>query len=356
MAGFGGSIKLTGESEYKRALQQITQGLRDVSSQMNVVNSSYDKNDKSVSTLASKEEALNKVLEQQKGILAQATSSYNSFREKVEEQGRKHDELKQKYEGAKAKLEEIGKTLGTTSQEYKDQQEEVTKLALEVDKSTKNYDDNQIALSKLRTTMNNAQTTVNNTEQAINDLGNETEESGKQAEKSSQGFTVFKGVLANLTTQAINGAINGLKKLGQAFFNLGKQSIGNFAEYEQLVGGVETLFGDSADKLMEYSAVAYKTAGVSSNQYMQQVTSFSASLLQSLGGDTEKAVEYSNRALIDMSDNANKMGTDMGAIQNAYQGFAKQNYTMLDNLKLGRQYTIAQYKPCEIGETLLQIA
>lgn len=109
----------------------------------------------------------------------------------------------------------------------------------------------------------------------------------------------------------------------------------NYAEYEQLVGGVETLFKKSADEVQKYADMAYKTAGLSANDYMSTVTSFSASLLQSLGGDTEKAAKYADRAVIDMADNANKMGTSIEMIQNAYQGFAKQNYTMLDNLKLG---------------------
>lgn len=107
------------------------------------------------------------------------------------------------------------------------------------------------------------------------------------------------------------------------------------AALEQSIGGVETLFKDSADTIKQYAAEAYKTAGVSANSYMEQVTSFSASLLQSLDGDTAEAAEYANRALVDMSDNANKMGTDIESIQYAYQGFAKANYTMLDNLKLG---------------------
>jgi phage-related protein len=114
-----------------------------------------------------------------------------------------------------------------------------------------------------------------------------------------------------------------------------KSAVEQYADYEQLVGGVETLFKDSSDKVVEYANNAYKTAGLSANEYMDTVTSFSASLLQGLGGDTEKAAETANLAITDMSDNANKMGTDMASIQNAYQGFAKQNYTMLDNLKLG---------------------
>ncbi|CBW39136.1 TPA: PblA [Streptococcus pneumoniae] len=112
-------------------------------------------------------------------------------------------------------------------------------------------------------------------------------------------------------------------------------SINEGAALQQSLGGVETLFKDSADKVKGFANEAYKTTGLSANAYMENVTGFSASLLQSLGGDTDKAAETANMAMIDMSDNANKMGTSMESIQLAYQGFAKQNYTMLDNLKLG---------------------
>lgn len=115
---------------------------------------------------------------------------------------------------------------------------------------------------------------------------------------------------------------------GTAIVAIGKQSIEQYAEYEQLVGGVETLFKTSSGRVMEYAENAYKTAGLSANAYMETVTSFSASLLQSLGGDTAAAVEYADMAITDMSDNANKMGTSMEMIQNAYQGFSKQNYTI----------------------------
>ena len=115
---------------------------------------------------------------------------------------------------------------------------------------------------------------------------------------------------------------------------LTKKSLDGYAEYEQLVGGVETLFKQSADKVKEYANRAYETAGMSANEYMNTVTSFSASLLQGLGGDTEKAADIANKAVIDMADNANKMGTSMEMIQNAYQGFSRQNYVMLDNLNI----------------------
>lgn len=127
----------------------------------------------------------------------------------------------------------------------------------------------------------------------------------------------------------------GIAAAAAAAVALGKSSLEGYAEYEQLVGGVETLFKDSAGQVQEYAANAYKTAGMSANEYMETVTSFSASLLQSLDGDTGKAANYAQKAITDMSDNANKMGSSIESIQNAYQGFAKQNYTMLDNLKLG---------------------
>lgn len=145
----------------------------------------------------------------------------------------------------------------------------------------------------------------------------------------------FAGKLkSDLATAAKVGAA-ALTAAATGMAALTKASIDQYAEYEQLVGGVDTLFKIASDKVQEYAANAYKTAGMSANEYMDTVTSFSASLLQSLGGDTEKAAQKADQAITDMADNANKMGTGMEMIQNAYQGFAKQNYTMLDNLKLG---------------------
>ena len=151
---------------------------------------------------------------------------------------------------------------------------------------------------------------------------------------SSQVETLSGKLKSGLVTAAKVGAA-AVAAAGTAIIAIGKQAIEQYAEYEQLVGGVETLFKQSSDTVMKYAENAYKTAGLSANKYMSTVTSFSASLLQSLGGDTEAAAKYADMAITDMSDNANKMGTSMEMIQNAYQGFAKQNYTMLDNLKLG---------------------
>ena len=148
------------------------------------------------------------------------------------------------------------------------------------------------------------------------ELGGEADAAGK-----STGGRLGSALKGALATAGIGAAIS--------------KTIGDGAALEQSIGGIETLFKGGAGKLKDYASQAYKTAGVSANTYMKTVTSFSASLLQSLGGNTSKAADSANMAMVDMSDNANKMGSNIGDIQNAYQGFAKQNYTMLDNLKLG---------------------
>ena len=141
------------------------------------------------------------------------------------------------------------------------------------------------------------------------------------ADKLKDGFGKAIKAVGKAIVAATTAVAAGIAKLTQA-------SLASYGEYEQLVGGVETLFKQSADTVMGYAENAYKTAGLSANEYMNTVTSFSASLLQSLGGDTEAAAKYADMAITDMSDNANKMGTSMEMIQNAYQGFSKQNYTI----------------------------
>lgn len=153
--------------------------------------------------------------------------------------------------------------------------------------------------------------------------------------KGSSGISNALGKVGSVAKTVGKVTAVGLGVASTAVVALGKSAIGAYADYEQLVGGVETLFKDSADTVIKNASKAYRTAGMSANEYMETVTSFSASLLQSLGGDTVKASEMADMAITDMSDNANKMGTSIEMIQNAYQGFAKMNYTMLDNLKLG---------------------
>lgn len=163
-------------------------------------------------------------------------------------------------------------------------------------------------------------------------------EAGKAAgDKTGGGF--LKAAKSALTSAAVtkifDGFLSSAKSVIGGISSVVKSSVMGFADYEQLIGGVETLFKQSAGIVEEYANNAYKTAGLSANDYMETITSFSASLLQSLGGDTKEVARIGDMAVTDMADNANKMGSSMESIQNAYQGFAKQNYTMLDNLKLG---------------------
>lgn len=154
----------------------------------------------------------------------------------------------------------------------------------------------------------------------------------KDLEKKTNGVA---GKMKASTVALGNLMSSAIEKVGSSLLGLGKDALQGVADLEQNIGGVETLFKDSADTVIENSKKAYTTAGIDANKYMEQITSFSASLLQSLGGDTAEAAKVGDMAIQDMADNSNKFGTAIENIQNAYQGFAKQNYTMLDNLKLG---------------------
>lgn len=312
MSSFGGTVKLTGESEYQKALRGITDNLKVLTSEMKIVTSQYDRNDKSTSNLSQQNTVLNK---------------------KIEEQKQKVEILKNALRDAE---QETGKN-SSTSQKWR------------------------VELNNAQAELNKLQKSVSDNEKAMDDFGEETEESGKSVSRLGE------LIKANLISDAIKVGIKGLatavKGVATAFVDLGKQAIASYGEYEQLVGGVETLFGAGGKSIEEYAKSVGKTvdevkteydnlmksqqavldnasnawmsSGLSVNQYMETVTSFSASLLQSLEGDTVKSAEIANMAIIDMSDNANKMGTSMESIQNAYQAFAKGNWTLLDNLKLG---------------------
>jgi phage-related protein len=157
-----------------------------------------------------------------------------------------------------------------------------------------------------------------------------------EAKKQTSNFASTVGGIAKTAGKALGASIvAGATASAVAITKMAGSAINAYADFEQLKGGVETLFKDSANTIMQYAQNAYMTAGISANEYMEQATSFSASLLQSLAGDTEQASKITDMAIQDMADNMNKMGSSMESIQHAYQGFAKQNYTMLDNLKLG---------------------
>ena len=364
MAGFGGAVKLTGESAYRKALQQCTQNLKELSSEMKVVSSQYSSADKSEEALTAKTNVLNKTLAEQTNKLNTLKAQYASMEKELDAQTQKHDALVKTYNDAKAKLEEIGRTLGTTSKEYKEQESRVVDLANQVRKSSNAQDENARSMSKMRSEINLAQVDCNNTAQAVKSLGDETEESAKEAEKASNGgYTTFRNMLANLASSTITAVVSGLKQMSTAIVNVGKQALNSYAEAEQLEGGIKKLFGtggmsaeeyaesvgeipdkvrksylamkDAQEKVIENANNAYKTAGLSANEYMKTVTSFSASLISGLNGDTTKAVDLADMAIRDMADNANTYGQGIDQVMNAYQGLAKQNFTMIDNLRLG---------------------
>lgn len=207
------------------------------------------------------------------------------------------------------------------------QEQQVTEIQKALDYAKANYAENSNEVQRWQQALNNATADLNRTKSGIESINEEM--------KNTSIVSQFGGALKSGLAVAAKAAAAATAAAAGAVIALTKSAVENYGEYEQLVGGVETLFKDSAGTVEEYAKNAYQTAGLSANEYMETVTSFSASLLQSMGNDTAAAAKKADRAITDMSDNANKMGTDMQSIQNAYQGFAKQNYTMLDNLKLG---------------------
>lgn len=355
MAGsFGGSIKLTGESEYTKALKTITSNLSVMASEMKLVSAQYSSNDKSIEALTSRNNVLNKQIEEGKKKVDVYSSALEDFKTQQDKNGASIMELMVKLESEKKKLQELKSSTTATTDEIKAQEKVVASLSSELADSEAQYEKNKLSINKYQTQLNGAEAEVvkmtkelnsNNellekTEKGMNEASDSVDDF-KESEKDAGRETITLGDLikGNLISEGIiagiKGLANAMKSVASGLVNLGKEAIKNYADYEQLVGGVETLFKDSANVVEEYANNAYKTAGLSANEYMETVTSFSASLLQSLDGDTAKVAEVSNMAVTDMADNANKMGTNISMIQSAYQGFAKQNYTMLDNLKLG---------------------
>ena len=236
--------------------------------------------------------------------------------------------------------ERNAKTASVLSKQIDVQRERVKLLAEQTGKAAAKYGESDEKTQKWQQALNEAQAVLNKMQGDLRattaDLRNMDDEMDDGSRKALSFGDVLKANLASdVIVSGIKAMASAIKEAGAALVDLGKQSIQGFAEQEQLIGGVDTLFKESSAQVQQYANDAYKTAGLSANDYMETVTSFSASLLQSLGGDTAAAAQKADQAITDMSDNANKMGTDMQSIQNAYQGFAKANYTMLDNLKLG---------------------
>lgn len=227
MASFGGAVKLQGESSYRAALRNITQNLKEVSSELKLVSSQYDKNDTSIEALTAKQTALTHRLDEQKSKLSTLREQYEKMGSEYQQNKEKHEQLVASYNREKSELERIGRELGTTSPEYKQQAEAVEKLKEQVDKSTAANDQNERSMSRMRTQMNNAQADINKTANEIKDLesqmgksatssgklGESVEDAGEKARRAEGGFTVLKGAIANLAGNIVTSAINGVQSL-----------------------------------------------------------------------------------------------------------------------------------------------
>ena len=240
------------------------------------------------------------------------------------------DDWSKSADGCSAKLKQLKTVLSSQKSVLAAYEKQLEAVVAEEGESSKGADNLRIKIA-------NQQAAIASTEAELQSLAKTLAKTNDEAnETANGGFTVLKAAMANLVSQGISAAIDGMKQLGAAIVDLGKQSVAGFAEFEQLQGGVEKLFGpDTAKEVEKNATLAYKTAGLSANKYLETVTNFSASLISGLEGDTAEAAKVADIAIKDMSDNANTFGTDISSIMNAYQGFAKGNFTMLDNLKLG---------------------
>lgn len=351
---FGGAVKLSGENEYKRALSTITSQLKVLGAETKLVSAQYKNNDNAAKSMTAQNEALGNELKKQNEL----TGTYKkALRDLYEEQKKSvvaHEKLGEELEEQKKKLENLKSSGSATSEEIKKQEKTVKDLQSAYDKSGKQIDTNENKINSWTQKLIKSKADAQNLTNKIDDNKKSMEKAASVTETSTDNIDKFADsedkagkkaisfgdlIKANVISSAITSGLSKIadlaKSVAKGFGSIVSDGISGFADYEQNIGGVETLFKKSKDVVVGYANDAYKTAGLSANEYMETVTSFSASLLQSLDGDTAKAAKAANTAVTDMADNANKFGTDMQSIQNAYQGFAKQNYSMLDNLKLG---------------------
>ena len=381
-SSFGGTVKLTGESEYSRALKNITSELKTMGSQLKLATVDFENNGYKVSDLRTKNEALKSKLEEEQQIVKVCTNAIKDFTSQQSKNKDEIEKLSNALNNEKQKLETMKNSTTATSTEVSKQEKAVSNLEKQLISSQTAYDNNNRKINDYKVKMYDAETEcsklskeIKNNDDVLNKYGDSAKSSSKTIKEfaeeednaSNSTFKLGDLIKAKLIGEGIidgiKGLANAVKEVGEAFINLGKEAVKGYADFEQLEGGVKTLFGTEAGSVEEYAKSvgksvgevqdeynnllaaqqqvfddannAYKDAGMSANEYMETVTSFSASLISSLDGDTVAAAKASKQAITDMADNANKMGTDVSMIQSAYQGFAKQNYTMLDNLKLG---------------------
>lgn len=350
----GVKLGVEGEKAFQNSLKAVNAQIKALGAEMAAVTASFVQNADSQQALAAKNTVLGKSIEITK-------SKIGVLNKEIENQSEKLGALEEALANASAEFGEQSTEALKAQNAYNEQSKKVNDLVTQLNKA-------KAQLAGMTQAVEENNRAMEGSGAGMDELADGAERAGNSLEKAEKAGLSFGDVLkANLLSDAIAAGARRLAEameaVGRAALELGRQSLEGFSQFEQLSGGVKTLFGTEAGSLEEYARSvgksveeakgeyerllssqqtvfanadnAFKTAGLSANAYMETVTSFSASLLQGLGGDTEKAAQVADQAITDMADNANKMGTDMESIQNAYQGFAKQNYTMLDNLKLG---------------------
>lgn len=310
----GVRLGVDGEKAFRSSINAINANIKSMGSELKAVTAQFAKNADSEEALTAKNQVLAKSIAATKEKISVLDKQLERQAEKLRDLGQALDDVVKSH-GAESK-----EALAAQNA-YNNQAKAVAQL--------------QAQLNGAKAELAGMENAVKDNKDAIDGLGREVEDAGEAMDEAGRNAHNFGEKLKSGLAAAAKVTTAAAAAISAATAALVKSSIDDFSNYEQLVGGVETLFKSSAGQVQAYAQSAFKTAGLSANEYMDTVTSFSASLLQGLSGDTAEAAKLADLAITDMADNANKMGTEMESIQYAYQGFAKQNYTMLDNLKLG---------------------
>lgn len=385
-------------ARYKIDISDLKKNLAEANRQIKLTNATFKAEVAGMDKWSASAEGLAAKLKQLKGNLEAQKSILKTYEEQLKRQTDAQEKNTKVVETLKNKIAELKKAEGDNSAQIKAYQDELKRARQELQRNETAANDLSIKVLEQKAAIGNTEKAIRGFETAQKNLENSTEnltdtidnqsdqlaklkkkyadvveaegkdsdeakklarqiqnlsgdldqnqaelkDSKTDTEKLSKAFDLAKGAAGNLGQKLATGLKKGLTVIAAGMATVaagavaaGKQALASYSDYEQLVGGVDTLFKENSNTVQEYAQNAYKTAGISANEYMETVTSFSASLIQSLGGNTKKAAALADQAIRDMSDNANKLGTDMESIQNAYQGFAKGQYQLLDNLKLG---------------------
>lgn len=333
MAGFGGSVKLVGATQYQSDLKQISQRLKEVTAEMKAQTSAFDKNDNSIEALTTKQKALENVLQTQADKVRVLTSQYNDFKAKVDAQTAAHNKLQAEYQQAQQELTNIANTLGKTSTEYEQQEKAVNELKTALDKSTKSEEQNAQSLSNKKIALNNAQTAYNKTEQELKDVNKQLDENTSGNKKMSAatqeaaeaarsaangGFTVFKGMLSNLASEVLMRATDALKNFATSMIETAASVKASNSQFEQT-------FGDFADEATAAINRVADATGIIDTRLRDAGTKIYA-FARSSGATVPEAMELMETALMAAADSAAYYDRSLDESVDTLQSFLKGNF------------------------------